>query len=166
MICIQLHYIIILICITLYIYSYHERKVIYVKHKCPEKSVLLPSRQYDNIQQQDNLIYSNNIPTDHVLPLQQPPIVFNVPTRGFPLPYSNIGVIKYNNKIYNLFGRMQYPGSSLYDYYVEAVIENNVIRVPINNDRELFTDDKINVPFDNNLYDVYIYPLQYRRLPL
>ena len=81
--------------------------------------------------------------------------VVNLPTRGYPDDYQMLGVLtrESDEKMLNLFGRQQYPGSDIWEYYVSDSTTNIPIKIPvvINNNRELLEDIMINIPvFDNS----------------
>jgi hypothetical protein len=81
--------------------------------------------------------------------------VVNLPTRGYPDDYQMLGVLtrESDEKMLNLFGRQQYPGSDIWEYYVSDSTTNIPIKIPVvvNNNRELLEDTMINIPvFDNS----------------
>ena len=81
--------------------------------------------------------------------------VINVPTRGYPDNYQMLGVLlrESDEKMLNLFGRQQYPGSDIWEYYVSDNTTNIPTKIPIviNNNRELLEDTMVNIPvFDNS----------------
>jgi hypothetical protein len=81
--------------------------------------------------------------------------VVNLPTRGYPDDFQMLGVLsrESDEKMLNLFGRQQYPGSDIWEYYVSDSTTNIPIKIPVvvNNNRELLEDTMINIPvFDNS----------------
>tara|TARA_B100001093_G_scaffold517136_1_gene597776 strand:+ start:2534 stop:3184 length:651 start_codon:yes stop_codon:yes gene_type:complete len=79
----------------------------------------------------------------------------NVPSRGYPDSYHNIGLLSRNadEKIYNLFGRQKFPGSNQWEYYISGRDTNgNAIKIPleITRDKELYNGDLVSVPILDN----------------
>ena len=74
----------------------------------------------------------------------------NIPTRGLPDTYHLIGVILRNNteSAFNLFGRQTFPGSNQWEYYVEGVMNDTQVKLPIKikGDREVEDGQNITVP--------------------
>jgi len=98
---------------------------------------------------------------DNILPPERKYII-NFPTRGYPDNYQLMGILQRDNTetAYNLYGRQTYPGSSLYEYYVHAIINNNNIKIPLNINKEIFDEQEINISGankDNNLFRVKLY---------
>ena len=92
---------------------------------------------------------------------------FNLPTRGFPDRFKQVGVlIRIKNKsnddqntILRLYGRQVYPGSNTYEYYTLVNSGLDKIEIPLNNkhNRELYTDDVIFIDELHTEYRVNIY---------
>lgn len=101
------------------------------------------------------------------------------PTRGYPDNYHLLGTLimdnknnlssddsqnkEYNkliqdNKIISLFGRQKYPGSSEYEYYTMISTGNNMTKIPIEQQRELFNNDSIFIKELNSDFNVSLYP--------
>ena len=93
------------------------------------------------------------------------------PTRGYPDNYHLLGTISaietdntvydklsQDNKILSLFGRQKYPGSSVYEYHTMISTGNTMIKLPIDNKRELFNDDTVDIKELNTTYKVQLYP--------
>jgi hypothetical protein len=92
--------------------------------------------------------------------------IINIPTRGSPDNYHSVGVVvrKTDEKVFQLFGRQKYPGSSQYEYYV-AGADNygypNKMPLVSKGNRELSDKDRIELPwldkkngdFEVNLYN-------------
>lgn len=88
---------------------------------------------------------------EHAYPDSVVKTVINIPTRGFPDTYSQVGVLIRDStqNIYKLIGRQKYPGSDQYEYYVEGADSNTFnIKIPIKvkGDREIMEGDTITIP--------------------
>lgn len=73
----------------------------------------------------------------------------NIPTRGYPENYQMLGVLLRENTetAYKLFGRQTYPGSDLWEYYVENDKYNNVkLPVAIRGNKEMMDGQDVHVP--------------------
>lgn len=87
------------------------------------------------------------------------------PTRGYPDNFTQLGIIirdnekQDDNKILRLFGRQEYPGSDVYEYYTLINSGNDQIKIPIHNRRrkELYTDDVIYIRELDSSYKVRLY---------
>jgi hypothetical protein len=85
----------------------------------------------------------------------------NIPTRGYPDNYQQIGIIYNDNNTFNLFGRQKYPGSNQYEYYISGTSNNTHIKLPIytkgtreiENDQEIYVDIGNNKKFKTKLYN-------------
>ena len=79
--------------------------------------------------------------------------LLNIPTRGDPDDYQLLGIVLRNNTetAYNLFGRQTYPGSNQYEYYVQASMNDNLVKIPISikGDKEIDDDQIIDIPGTN-----------------
>jgi len=77
---------------------------------------------------------------------------FRYPTRGYPPPYQMKGYLVDNtnpNNIISLFGRPKYVGSTEFQYYVsKRDINNNEIKIDINNKREIFNGEMVKINKD------------------
>ena len=77
----------------------------------------------------------------------------NVHTRGEELPYQSMGYVyrdesdpNYNPDEINrlvLYGRPDYKGSSVFEYYV--ISPKDDIKIPLDNSKEIFSGDKVSV---------------------
>ena len=88
----------------------------------------------------------------------------NIPTRGYPDNYQLVGLLMRENTehIYNLYGRQKYPGADQYEYYIQGVLHNNNVKIPlkIKGDKEIEDEIEINIPgTDKNkgLFKVKLY---------
>lgn len=90
---------------------------------------------------------SHSYPYDHVKNQ------LNIPTRGHPDNYHLQGLVLRDNTetAYKLFGRQKFPGSNQYEYFVQSVMHNNDVKIPIkiNGDKEIEDGQNIMVPGTN-----------------
>ena len=100
----------------------------------------------------------------HAYPPKYLKDAINIPTRGYPDNYQQMGMLirKNDEKILKLFGRQTYPGSSKYEYYVVDSNSNTDNKIPlkVNGDRELDDKQQIDVPWldpSRGKFDVKIY---------
>ena len=108
------------------------------------------------IQERDQKALYNNFVAperrqpEHAYPIKQVRTIINVPTRGLPDNYHQIGLLLRTNTetAFKLFGRQKYPGSNQWEYYVQGVMANNDVKIPINirGDREIEDGQTIIVP--------------------
>ena len=92
----------------------------------------------------------------------------NIRTRGKQPPFQSMGFLyreetdpNYNKDDTNrlmLFGRPEWAGSSKYDYYV-TTSANSAIKIPLDNEKELYDGDELSVTgitgkFRLKLYDI------------
>lgn len=104
----------------------------------------------------------------------------NVPTRGYPTPFQQVGILtpalevastpipgsSITPNILPLYGRQTYNGSDKWNYYITSDGYQSV-KIPINNNakdcmdefgcRELYDGDVINVPIYNQEFKATIY---------
>ena len=77
----------------------------------------------------------------------------NIPTRGYPDNYHLHGLVLRDNTetAYKLFGRQKFPGSNQYEYFVQSVMHNNDVKIPvkINGDKEIEDGMYIMIPGTN-----------------
>jgi ribosomal protein L34E len=88
----------------------------------------------------------------HSYPNRSVKQLINIPTRGYPDDYHNIGMLvrKNDEKVLKLFGRQKFPGSNQWEYYVignDPNGLNNKIPLSIPGNKELFSNDTIAVPW-------------------
>ncbi len=88
----------------------------------------------------------------HIYPTQTFKRSINIPTRGYPDNYHNVGMLvrKNDEKILKLFGRQKYPGSSQWEYYVTGsdtygADSKTPLNVPGN--KELSNNDLFTIPW-------------------
>jgi len=87
--------------------------------------------------------------SDYTTNLSQYNGYFREPTRGYPPPYQKKGYlvdVTDSKNILNIYGRPKYVGSTEYQYYVSKNdINNNDVKIPISNNREIFDGDIIKI---------------------
>lgn len=103
----------------------------------------------------ESVLYNDFTPPERRLPYNAYPFnylknIINIPTRGYPDNYQLMGIVMRENTetAFNLFGRQKYPGSNQYEYYIESVLHNNKIKIPleINGDKEIENNQIITIP--------------------
>ena len=97
----------------------------------------------DNFKPPERRLQRHNYPTESVKQL------INLPTRGYPDNYQNLGLLvrKVDERILKLFGRQRFPGSSQWEYY--TVDSYNMQKVPLKIEgmKELSNNDVVPVPW-------------------
>ena len=78
--------------------------------------------------------------------------IMNVPTRGYPDDYHNVGMLSRKNdeKILKLFGRPKFPGSNQWEYYVIGNDPNGLnskIPLKVQGNKELSNNETIAIPW-------------------
>lgn len=78
--------------------------------------------------------------------------IMNVPTRGYPDDYHNVGMLSRKNdeKILKLFGRQKFPGSNQWEYYVIGNDPNGLnskIPLKVQGNKELSNNETIAIPW-------------------
>jgi hypothetical protein len=136
--------------------------------KCPEviKKVIDPIRNYDT----NKLLNPLEEPTRrgelNQLPWLNATGLVNIPTQGYPEPYSQYGILMRvvddpddkENRILKLFGRQKYSNS--YQYYTAINVGYDQVKVTINKDntRELYDGDTVNISELNGAqYTIQLY---------
>ena len=116
-----------------------------------QKRILLLNRDRD-------ILLNDFAPPERRIPAYAYPnryvkTLLNIPTRGDPDSYQLLGIVLRNNTetAYNLFGRQSYPGSNQYEYYVQASMNDNLVKIPISikGDKEIEDDQIIDIPGTN-----------------
>ena len=86
----------------------------------------------------------------------------NERTRGEQDNHQLVGIL-YNNennidKVYQLYGRREYKGSDLWEYYIRGVDKGGLdYKFPLKNNREIRDGEKITLDVDKKTYTVKIY---------
>lgn len=113
---------------------------------------------------EDDLVAPTKRLPRHAYPTRYIKNLINIPTRGYPDNYQQMGILsrKEDEKILSLFGRQTYPGSNQYEYYVIDNNNNSNIKVPLNllNKRELYNNDVIPISWldeSKGLFEVQIF---------
>ena len=88
----------------------------------------------------------------HSYPKESLKRLINVPTRGYPDNYHNIGMLvrKNDEKILKLFGRQKFPGSNQWEYYIiSSDSGHSITKIPLKipGNKELTNNDTIAVPW-------------------
>lgn len=91
-------------------------------------------------------------------------IRINYPTRGYPDPYQQVGILgRKDGKLLNLFGRQKWPGSNLWEYYAigkDSTTLKTRIPIKVRGDKELEDDTVIDLPlFNLGKFRVKLYDL-------
>jgi hypothetical protein len=161
--CLPTYYIIILIIIFiaflgLYIFEKNNK----CKKNDKDDKVQHINYYYNDIPQQlyldkrdKDVLYDDFAPPERREPAYQYPSKYmrnrlNIPTRGIPDSYQLVGVLLRDNteSAYKLFGRQKYPGSSQYEYYVQSVLYDNDVKIPIKikGDKEVEEHQIVHIP--------------------
>jgi hypothetical protein len=137
---------------NLYSYKTQQPIIISTNNNDIEKDNFIQKRI--ELNNRDNKVLTDSFsPPERRLPEYQYPQAIknsiNVPTRGIPENYQLMGIASRNNTetIFNLFGRQTYPGSSIYEYYVQStsIGSNYKIPITINGNKEISDGDKIKI---------------------
>jgi hypothetical protein len=116
---------------------------------CPTMEDTMNNRDYRVI---GDPLYPPEQRSDYSTNLQQYNGYFRYPTRGYPPPYQKKGYLvdqSDSKNIISIFGRPKYVGSTEYQYYVSKNdLNNNDIKIPISNNREIFDGDIITIQND------------------
>ena len=111
------------------------------------------------INNRDNMVVNNVFVAperrqpSHSYPYNYVKNQLNIPTRGYPDNYHLQGLVLRDNTetAYKLFGRQKFPGSNQYEYFVQSVMHNNDVKIPIkiNGDKEIEDGQNIMIPGTN-----------------
>lgn len=117
-------------------------------------------REYDYRKSFDPLENPSRRVQRHSIPPYHFKRMIDIPTRGYPDNYSQIGYLKSSvdgeNKLIRLFGREEFPGSNRWEYYTSVNAGNDSIKIPIElKKQELYDGDTVSV-LDNE-YTVTLY---------
>lgn len=139
---------------SLYLYEQDRKNKEYKNNIQPISNSIDNERNYLN-QRDINVLYNDFVAPERREPAYQYPNKYlrnnlNIPTRGIPDDYQLIGVLLRDNteSAYKLFGRQLYPGSTQYEYYAQAVMHNNDVKLPIKirGDKEIEDNHIVHVP--------------------
>jgi len=91
---------------------------------------------------------------EHAYPDRHVRNLVNIPSRGLPDNYHQVGLVFRNNTetAFKLFGRQKFPGSNQWEYFVQGVMSNNNVKIPISirGEREIEDGQIIIVPGTDN----------------
>ena len=121
------------------------------------KKLTVPKKILYLNRRDENSLYNDFKPPERRLPRNnypEEPIIssINVPTRGYPDNYHNMGMLvrKNDEKVLKLFGRQKFPGSNQYEYYVIGNDSTNLtskIPLKIPGEKELSNNDTVPIPW-------------------
>ena len=101
---------------------------------------------YNDFKPPERRLPRNNYPEEPIISS------INVPTRGYPDNYHNVGMLvrKNDEKVLKLFGRQKFPGSNQYEYYVIGNDSTNLtsktpLKIP--GEKELSNNDTVPIPW-------------------
>ncbi len=88
--------------------------------------------------------------------------IFNINMRDDRVSgYESMGFITSGETRLPLFGRQKYRGSGTYEYYTRDDSRNGIsIPITVKNNKELYSDDKINVKSFEGEFNVEIYDIE------
>lgn len=160
---------------------YHQYKFIssypkMIQPKVEDETINILNQKINNLRKQVDdinndtkerdikVIHKIDHPPERRLPKHQlHPIMLkrriNIPTRGYPDDYTLQGILIRNSdeKTLQLYGRQKYPGSNQWEYYAvgnDSNAFNSKLPVKVKGDKEIYDNDKINLPFlDKNKGD-------------
>jgi hypothetical protein len=117
------------------------------------------------ILRRDENAYANDMaPPERRVPEYQYPFDYiksqiNIPTRGYPEPYHQIGIATHDEKAFNLFGRQTYPSSNQYEYYVVGTMGYTNVKIPVGTKgkKEIMDGDHIRIHGNDGEYKVKLF---------
>ena len=116
-----------------------------------ERRIFLNNR--DNMVVNNVFVAPERRQPSHSYPYNYVKNQLNIPTRGYPDNYHLQGLVLRDNTetAYKLFGRQKFPGSNQYEYFVQSVMHNNDVKIPIkiNGDKEIEDGMNIMIPGTN-----------------
>ena len=142
----------------------HQQKINNQIEKLEDMNIDKERKQFLNNRDRQ-VIYNDLTAPERRVPEYQYPYNYvkeqiNVPTRGYPENYQQIGVAMNEGKAFNLFGRQTYPGSNQYEYYVQGTMHGTNVKLPIatKGKKEIENNQEIHVP-GNGHFKTEIFPL-------
>jgi len=113
----------------------------------------------------ENVLYNELAPPERRVPEYEYPwdhvkAQLNIPTRGYPEPYQQLGIATNDEeKAFNLFGRQTYPGSNQYEYYVVGTMGFQQVKIPVGSrgKKEIMDNDLIKIHGNKGEYRVKLY---------
>ena len=101
------------------------------------------------------------LPPERTYPYMETKMVpINIPTRGLPEEFQQVGILLKSDdsgETFALFGRREYPGSRNYEYFVTSSSKHNALKIPLENKKELYNDNELNIPGYSGNYKVKLY---------
>lgn len=121
----------------------------------PVRQIVLKAKDNQNLFEQ-RLVYP-------LLPPERtnvPRIPINIHTQGIPPSYQQVGFVYQESSAsrYPLFGRPEYNGSTLFEYYIKDD-SRNMLKIPLNQRTELYSGDVIDISGISGSFVVEIYDL-------
>lgn len=119
--------------------------------------------------QQSQHLYKDSIKDKMIYEIKNPQQFatpdLNYPSKGYPGRFYQVGILRVNNIILPLYGRMTYPGSNRYEYHTKNQ-RYNQINIPLethdgkilNNGDQVYVSD-YELTFTVSLYETH--PLRY-----
>jgi len=179
-ICLPLSHILIILCIfvgfnTIYNEKQKKENLSNAPHVAPQETRVAPQEtrvvqlaepivyadieRHSFLNNRDNEVVKNIFVAperrqpEHSYPYDYVKNQLNIPTRGYPDNYHMYGLVLRDNTetAYKLFGRQKFPGSNQYEYFVQSVMHNNDVKIPvkINGDKEIEDGMHIMIPGTN-----------------
>lgn len=138
----------------------------------PVSPIAISPPQFDSVHEHDKdkmddpLTAPTQRPPRHQIPPSRIDQYFDIPTRGYPDNYQQLGVLVKDGEdgageqIVRLFGRQVYPGSHQYEYYTMVPSGLDRIKIPldVNRNKELYDDDQVSIDHLGSNYKVKLYP--------
>jgi hypothetical protein len=117
------------------------------------------------VHRDENALYNELAPPERRVPEYQYPwnsvkSQLNIPTRGYPESYHQIGIATSDDeKAFNLFGRQTYPGSNQYEYYVVGKMGYQEVKIPVGvkGKKEIMDNDMIKIHGNKGDFRVKMY---------
>ena len=118
---------------------------------------------------EDNFYPPERRASEYQYPVKDTKKYWNIPTNGYPENYQLLGLVLRNNTetAYNLFGRQTFPRSNQYEYYVEGVMNNMQVKIPIKikGGKEIVDNQEVHIEGTNHPKGSFIVKLYDYDLP-
>jgi hypothetical protein len=122
---------------------------------------------YDHNKLDDPLVEpTRRVPRHEIHPSIMKQMI-DIPTRGYPDNFIQMGILvkegksndESDNKIIRLFGRQEYPGSYIHEYYSMVNSGHDQIKIPLNigNKKELYNGDIIHIEELKGKYEIKLH---------
>ena len=122
----------------------------------PDATIYADRKRRSFLNNRDNMVIDNIFVAperrqpEHSYPYNYVKEQLNIPTRGYPDNYHLQGLVLRDNTetAYKLFGRQKFPGSNQYEYFVQSVMHNNDVKIPIKvyGDKEIEDGQHLMIP--------------------